>query len=229
MLENPDRWTNVDLCGDVGADIVADLRTENPFKIRSAEKVYCSHCLEHFALGNAYQLLRWTAGWLVPGGMLWLAVPDFPSLAVHYIMGEWATELYDQIAGHGTHLSQWTRAHLALALKYAGFDILRKDTLDEPAFEPMAASPAEEGGQLDSSRQLSIRFVAVRNCLPVKMLNPLETLTPQFGDPRRLDDIAVARHWYWDLTKRQTARHPTDTVLTAAARARQSSAKEQSS
>lgn len=174
-------WVGVDIRSDVQADIVADLTHANPFEPNSAKEIYCSHTLEHFALGYAYQLLERMSSWLVRGGLLWVAVPDFPTLAAYYIHGIYSTELYELIHGHGTHLSQWTRGHLAAVLDHVGFDILADD------FAPRALEMDSE--QPDSSRRCSIRFKCRRNRPSRKA--PYKTMTPTSIEYLRADVFAT--------------------------------------
>jgi len=58
-----------------GADVLADLNRSLPFADRSAERIVCSHLLEH--VPDLVSLMEEIHRVLVSGGTLWIEVPYF--------------------------------------------------------------------------------------------------------------------------------------------------------
>lgn len=119
-------------------DVCADLTTVE-FLPGSIEAVYCSHTLEHLSYPDARSLLQRIARWLVPGGTVWIAVPDFGRLCEIVAAGEGDT---DYVRNHfygnmdepwNPHRSGWTRSYLTACLVEAGF-------VDVREFEPWVSN-----------------------------------------------------------------------------------------
>jgi predicted SAM-dependent methyltransferase len=71
---------NVDVRLNVGADIVADIRTVE-FPPESFSEILCSDVLAHIKYVEARQVLRKCYGWLKPNGALWIHTPNLRFLA----------------------------------------------------------------------------------------------------------------------------------------------------
>lgn len=80
-----------------GADIVADCSNLSFAEDKSVESIYASNILEHWAMDRTVEVLREWRRVLIPGGKLYVSVPNF----------DVAVQLY-QKAG----LTQWLRYHL---------------------------------------------------------------------------------------------------------------------
>ena len=77
-------FVHVDLCDFPHIDYRHDIATLPMFADGSAELVYASHCLEYFDREQAREVLREWGRVLRPGGILRVAVPDFPALVKVY-------------------------------------------------------------------------------------------------------------------------------------------------
>ena len=153
-------FLSVDIREDLHPDIVADLRCDNPFEPNTVETIYCSHMLEHIRLDEAWVLMDRMAEWLVPGGVLFVAVPDFARLAIMYIAGDTSEGtrglIWGGSGGNESHKFGWTRDHLVAELTACGFRVIE-------SFEPFVYEPS---GQLDWSRAPSIRLRCVKTKEP---------------------------------------------------------------
>jgi predicted SAM-dependent methyltransferase len=69
-----DGWIVVDL--QAGADLVWDLTMPLPFPDEWADKIYCSHLLEHFAYQDLINILNEIKRVLKKGGAFIVSVPD---------------------------------------------------------------------------------------------------------------------------------------------------------
>jgi len=151
-------FLSVDIRSDVGADIVADLRSADLWEESSVGEIYCSHMLEHIRLGEAWKLLERMSKWLAPGGILWIAVPDFAALATRYIGGDWnevgtLALLWGGEGNTNSHKFGWTRDYLCHELERFGFRVLCD-------FDPWVKEP--RSGQFDWSRAPSVRLKCER-------------------------------------------------------------------
>ena len=77
-------FVHVDLCDFPHIDYRHDIGSLPMFADGSAELVYASHCLEYFDREQAREVLREWGRVLRPGGILRVAVPDFPALVKVY-------------------------------------------------------------------------------------------------------------------------------------------------
>lgn len=119
-------FTSVDCDPALAPDLVGDFRH---MTFADVEEIYASHILEHFFYGAAEQILRQWHGWLRPGGLLWIAVPDLEMLAWLSAAGDITPHLMGLLYGadakpEWAHHSGWTRTHLRAALGAAGFEVL---------------------------------------------------------------------------------------------------------
>lgn len=81
-------WKIVDVQTGPGIDYVADLRNLDQFASDSCKEIYASHVLEHLNQREIVPALRGLHRILVPGGMLYLSVPDLRTLARLYCTPE---------------------------------------------------------------------------------------------------------------------------------------------
>ena len=70
-------FSNVDHRPGKGVDIVDDAFELKTVKSNSAEEIIASHLLEHACFDRTEAVLRRWRDVLVPGGKLWVAVPNF--------------------------------------------------------------------------------------------------------------------------------------------------------
>ena len=91
------------------------------YKTGSVSEIYCSHALEHLPHKYTLDTLKEWHRLLKPGGILYVAVPDF----------ERTVELYLKTKAEGIGLTDWAVNFLwgdqgyKEAFHYAGFDFLR--------------------------------------------------------------------------------------------------------
>lgn len=156
-------FLGIDCDAHPGVDVVADVADLSLFETGSVAEVYASHILEHFPHPRTTAVLREWARALMPGGILYVAVPDFSR----------AVELY-QRAG----LADWVVNYLwgdqgyATAFHYAGFDEhrLRALLLDTGFSEASRVDTFPVGHPGDCStnisnidlKPVSLNIVAVR-------------------------------------------------------------------
>lgn len=67
---------NLDYLWHPGVDVCWDIGRGLPFADGSLQGVFCEHCLEHFSLPEARQILREIRRVLAPDGMARIIVPD---------------------------------------------------------------------------------------------------------------------------------------------------------
>ncbi len=118
-----------------------------PVAARSAQAVYCSHVLEHMALDEMRRTLANVFGYLRPGGIFRLVVPDLQSLATRYTarqsadaairfmqeacLGETQSAngvggILKALFGRSQHLTMWDYKGMAAELEQAGFTRIRR-------------------------------------------------------------------------------------------------------
>lgn len=142
-------FRGMDMDAHPGVDYVGDVADLSRFADASVEAIYASHILEHFPHVKTLSVLKEWARVLRPGGILYVAVPDF----------ERAVELYRACGG----LNDWVLNYLwgdqvyGSAFHYAGFDFAKLEhLLQEAGFSE--ASQVENfpvGHPNDCSRNLS--------------------------------------------------------------------------
>lgn len=80
---------NVDMEPRPGVDLVGNAENLSLFDDNSVEEILASHILEHFPHGKTVQVLKEWCRVLKPGGLLYVAVPDFKRIV----------EIYQKIGG----------------------------------------------------------------------------------------------------------------------------------
>lgn len=121
-----DGFTSVDLDPELKPDIIGDFRA---MSFADVDEIYASHVLEHFFSREAEQILSQWCGWLKPGGILWIAVPDLTEVSRLVAAGETEPHILGLLYGaderpEWAHRSGWTEQLLTLTLEAAGFRIL---------------------------------------------------------------------------------------------------------
>ena len=130
-----------------GVDLVGDVSSLN-FADGSVSEIYASHVLEHFPHTKTASVLKEWARVLCPGGILYVAVPDFARTVEIYIkcgLNDWVQNYLWGDQGYQT------------AFHCAGFDSgrLRKILLDSGFSEVSQIDDFPVGNKNDCSRKLS--------------------------------------------------------------------------
>jgi predicted SAM-dependent methyltransferase len=120
-------WVGVDSRNDVGADVVADVRYLDHWASGEVAAIYACHVLEHIPRPDVLPTLREWRRVLKPGGVLYVAVPDFERLAAmhsYHKIPLW--RLIGPICGRqdypaNTHYSVYDYHYLAWLLTEAGY------------------------------------------------------------------------------------------------------------
>lgn len=146
-----------------GVDFVGDISDLSRFEDGSVAEIYASHCLEHFPHLQTVSVLKEWARVLEPGGILYVAVPDFKRTVELYAL---------------TGINQWVQDYVsggqeyATAYHYAIFDEgkLRGLLLAAGFSEASAVDQFPVGDRKDCSRlrssldgkPVSLNMVAIK-------------------------------------------------------------------
>ena len=123
----------------LGVDYVGDVSDLSRFETGSVSSIVASHILEHFPFKQAPLVLKEWYRVLEPGGILYIAVPDFARavyLATQHGLNDWLVALIhgDQEYPGAFHFASYDEHRLKNYLKTAGFfDITRVDELPKHA------------------------------------------------------------------------------------------------
>jgi predicted SAM-dependent methyltransferase len=77
---NLNGWTHVDVADYQHIDIRTSLDDLSAFSDSTVDRIYCSHALEYFDRLEAERALSEWRRVLIPGGWIYVAVPDFSAL-----------------------------------------------------------------------------------------------------------------------------------------------------
>ena len=77
-------WKHLDITFYPHVDYLGSVADLSRFSADSIEEIYASHLLEYFSHEEALQVLKEWQRVLVPGGRVWVAVPNFESLIEIY-------------------------------------------------------------------------------------------------------------------------------------------------
>jgi ubiquinone/menaquinone biosynthesis C-methylase UbiE len=120
-------FINVD-CDEHGknVDLKCDVSDMSFLPSSCADEIYASHILEHFPYSQAQAVLDGWTRLLMPGGILYIAVPDFGSCVDLYKktgLSEWMVRfLYgDQEYKTAFHYNAFDRNRLGAMLKKSGY------------------------------------------------------------------------------------------------------------
>ena len=125
-------FATVDILPDVGADFVADARDLSKVcPENNLEALYASHVLEHFPRTETLDVLKHWRTRLQPGGLLYVAVPDFGRVVdLYYSIGlnEWMVEFLwgGQGRPYDVHLAGFDEKRLGRLLVEAGFGEVKR-------------------------------------------------------------------------------------------------------
>lgn len=119
-------FLNLDIDKHEGVDIVGDIADLSRFENESVGEIYASHCIEHLPYHRTLAVLREWHRVLVPGGKLYIAVPDFArAVELYGLIGldEWIVRFLcgDQEYATAYHYNLFDEARLSSLLKEAGF------------------------------------------------------------------------------------------------------------
>lgn len=155
-------YLTVDLRPGPSTDIVCDCSSLKEFGDESVDAVYASNILEHFSLQKTVDVLKEWNRVLVPGGTLFVSVPDFDAAVKLYqkvgltvwvnyhLMGDQKHEL-------NYHYSLFTFATLAKSLMDAGFSDIKRVKLFSLGGRDGSANIDNVTGQ-----SISVNVVAIK-------------------------------------------------------------------
>ena len=107
-------------------DLEADLLVM-PYK--PCEEIRSSHVFEHFTYVESLVLLcRWSLA-LIPGGLLWITVPDVQAIVKYGLAtGDWARTMRFLYGSHeapwAVHRNGWTEGLLWQVMEKLGYDLV---------------------------------------------------------------------------------------------------------
>lgn len=116
-----------------GVDYVGDIRDLSMFKDGEVSEIYGSHVVEHVSHLETLPLLKEWARVLEPGGILYIAVPDFKRTVELYAqlgLSDWIVRFLmgDQEYKTAYHYNLFDEPRLTKLLREAGFcDVTRVD------------------------------------------------------------------------------------------------------
>lgn len=132
-------WVHVDLTPAPHIDFLTSISELSMFANQSVNEIYCSHALEYFDHTQAADVLREWKRVLIPGGKIFLAVPNFQALVQIYettrdlnsilgpLFGRMTSALPAQTIYHRTTFDQ---ASLTALLEEQGFvDVVEYDPI----------------------------------------------------------------------------------------------------
>ena len=148
-------FKGMDIDAHEGVDFVGDVSDLSRFESGSVAEIYGSHVIEHISHVRTLDVLKEWARVLEPGGILYVAVPDFARVV----------ELYnsDGPGESGVGLTDWMTNYLwgdqvyGTAYHHAGFDFprLRKLLLSAGFSEASRVVDFPIGDADDCSRKVS--------------------------------------------------------------------------
>lgn len=131
-------------------DVVSGL----PIDAQSCQGIYCSHVLEHLTLEDCRIALRNTFGYLQPGGIFRMVLPDMKFIAQKYVDAQSPTASHDFMKdahlgrkvrrrtpvgmlidafGNSIHLWMWDFESLSIELENVGFQSVRRAQFNDSA------------------------------------------------------------------------------------------------
>ena len=118
-------WKSLDIRPEVKPDFVADMGYL-PFEKNTVAEIYASNCAEHVSHTETLAVLKEWHRVLVPGGKLWLSVPDFDVVMRYYPTHGLTPYLINLLYGeqngkYAFHHICFTWANLRELLDQAGF------------------------------------------------------------------------------------------------------------
>lgn len=119
-------FLGMDIDQHEGVDIVGDISNLSMFFNGEVSEIYASHCLEHFPHTKTLDVLREWNRVLGPGGILYVAVPDFKrTVQIYQMYGliDWVQNylMGDQAYNTAYHYAIFDESRLRNLLVRAGF------------------------------------------------------------------------------------------------------------
>ena len=122
-----DGFKNLDCDPHPGVDIVGDASKLDMFNNGSVKEIFASHILEHFPHVDTLKVLKEWTRVLEPGGILYVAVPDFKRTVDIYLKSDHLYDWFvnylcgDQTYKTAFHYAIFDYKRIARLLKEAGF------------------------------------------------------------------------------------------------------------
>ena len=141
-------FLGMDIDKHEGVDIVGDISDLSRHADISVSEIYSSHVLEHFPHTKTVEVLKEWHRVLEPGGILYVAVPDFKRTVELYAkcgLNDWVQNYLMGDQGYATafHYAIFDEGRLRKILKQAGFS------------EASVVHEFPVGHELDCSRNVS--------------------------------------------------------------------------
>jgi predicted SAM-dependent methyltransferase len=123
-------FLNVDIEQNDGVDLVSDVKDLRAFSDSSVEEIYSSHTLEYFDRDEVKAVLAEWHRVLVPGGKLYVSVPDLNQLIriyehtgdIRYVLGPLFGKWHNPNDGETLyHRTVWDFTSLKTQLEESGF------------------------------------------------------------------------------------------------------------
>ena len=121
-------FEHVDLAKENHIDYLTSIDNLNMFENNSVEEIYCSHAFEYFDRQNAQSVLKEWYRTLLPGGRLYLVVPNFDSLLQIYSLNNNLGDILGPLFGRWNlnddyiyHKTVWNQKDLYQILESTGF------------------------------------------------------------------------------------------------------------
>lgn len=126
-------FTHIDISEFSHIDFVSSLGNLNFLPPSSVTEIYCSHALEYYDQIEVLEVLKEWFRVLMPGGQVYIAVPDLKALIAIYelsgsienilgpLFGRWATD-----TGYIYHKTAWDFQSLGNTLSGIGFNLVRE-------------------------------------------------------------------------------------------------------
>lgn len=126
-------FKRVDIVDRGDVDILADAKSLPMVETDSVDEIYASHILEHIKKTETVNALKEWNRILNPGGVLWVAVPDFDRLVDIYlksgrVMSTWLSHIIngDQLENEAFHYANFNYGTLSGYLSIAGFSKMER-------------------------------------------------------------------------------------------------------
>ena len=147
-------WINVDIRGDVGADVVWDITSGLPFANNRAETVVAQDVLEHLTTQQQQRVLAEIWRVLRRGGKLSVRLPNIGAIISRFAADAETRNLFlygdtSQSGAWGAHKSGHTLKSFATLARMVGLRLVRADEVDSNyVFEFCKSSPIDRPGQI---------------------------------------------------------------------------------
>ncbi len=168
------------------------------------DEIRASHILEHFPHGEVLNVLKNWAGWLKPGGVLKIAVPDFGKLARSYAAGTPMNYIGylmgGQVDDHDVHKALFDEAVLRRLLTDAGLVDIQPWTSEIRDCASLPISLNLMGTKPDVKSQISVTAAQLQPAVDV-LKTRVRNVYSQFGEDGILGAIfeAIGMENQWCL------------------------------